>query len=160
MDIDERLAQALRQYSHLRRDIGRGIAHSVPDLAHHGGKDMLMWIDRLGGPNVTALAEAMGMTRGGASKGAAKLKAAGFIESYQLPDNRKEIYWRLTPKGEGALSRLHRAFEDLHAQEALYLATLEEGQKRAVLDFLEGFTKHLAGAWPSNPALETPEKEA
>ncbi len=46
--------------------------------------------------NVTKLAGAFYMTRSAMSKITKKLIAKGIIESYQKPDNKKEIYYRLT----------------------------------------------------------------
>ena len=43
-------------------------------------------------PNVTSLAEHMGMTRGGICKNIKKLTEAGLISSYQIDGNVKNIY--------------------------------------------------------------------
>ena len=50
-------------------------------------------------PNVTKLAEAFYVTNGAISKMAKKLIKKELIESYQKPDNKKEIYFRLTEHG-------------------------------------------------------------
>ncbi len=50
--------------------------------------------------NVTKLAESFYMTRGAISKIAKKLMQKGIIESYQKPENKKEIYFRLTEQGK------------------------------------------------------------
>lgn len=50
--------------------------------------------------NVTKLAAASYMTRGAISKLTKKLMNKGLIESYQQTDNKKEIYFRLTNKGQ------------------------------------------------------------
>ena len=59
--------------------------------------------------NVTKLAESFYVTRGAISKLTKKLIKKGIIESYQKPDNKKEIYFSLTwglcfPKIEICLS--------------------------------------------------------
>lgn len=58
------------------------------------------YIGRLELPNVTKVAEHMGMTRGAISKMTKKLLAKGLIEKYTLETNKKEIYFRLTNLGE------------------------------------------------------------
>ncbi|WP_217598169.1 MarR family transcriptional regulator, partial [Cohnella sp. GbtcB17] len=60
--------------------------------------------------SVTKLAERIYMTRSAISKIAKKLMEMGLIESYQKPENKKEIYFKLSEQGE-AVSRIH---EELH----------------------------------------------
>ena len=57
------------------------------------------FIGRLELPNVTKIAEHMGMTRGAISKMTKKLLAKGLIEKYTLETNKKEIYFKLTDQG-------------------------------------------------------------
>jgi len=49
--------------------------------------------------NVTKIAAKMRMTRGAISKINKKLLQRDLIESYQLPNNQKEIYYKLTAAG-------------------------------------------------------------
>ena len=49
--------------------------------------------------NVTKIAKKMCMTRGAISKINKKLLKRSLIESYQLPNNQKEIYYKLTDAG-------------------------------------------------------------
>lgn len=58
------------------------------------------FIGRLELPNVTKIAEHMGMTRGAISKMTKKLSTKGLIEKYTLETNKKEIYFRLTEQGQ------------------------------------------------------------
>ena len=62
--------------------------------------------------NVTKLAESFYMTRGAISKITKKLIQKGIIESYQKPDNKKEIYFRLTSQGK-VIYKIH---EELHKE--------------------------------------------
>ena len=65
--------------------------------------------------NVTKLAEVFSMTRGAISKLAKKLIAKGLIESYQKPENKKEIYYKLTESGWRIFDihdKLHTGFHD------------------------------------------------
>ena len=64
-------------------------------------------------PNVTKLAHHLYMTRGAASKIAKKLLKKNLVESYQIPQNKKEIYFRLTKEGQEINDRhesLHQKF--------------------------------------------------
>jgi len=65
--------------------------------------------------NVTKLAESFYMTRSAISKVTKKLIKKGYIESYQKTDNKKEIYFRLTPQGKEIYKihdELHKEFQD------------------------------------------------
>ena len=93
--------------------------------------------------NVTRLAESFYMTRGAISKLTKKLIRKGMIESYQKPDNKKEIYFRLTEQGK-AINKVH---EDLHEEfeerdKAVFEQVTEE-QFDIMLNFVEKYRKHL-----------------
>ena len=72
------------------------------------------FIGRLELPNVTKIAEHMGMTRGAISKMTKKLLAKGLIEKYTLETNKKEIYFKLTDQGKVLFeehAKRHRMWE-------------------------------------------------
>jgi DNA-binding MarR family transcriptional regulator len=65
--------------------------------------------------NVTALSEKMNVTKGTVSKISSKLLEMDFIRKTQLSDNKKEIYFCLTPKGKKIFhihARLHQEVAD------------------------------------------------
>ncbi len=93
--------------------------------------------------NVTKLAESLYMTRGAISKMTKKLIEKGIIESYQKPDNKKEIYFRLTEKGQ----RIYKVHEELHKEfqerdKAVFEQVTEE-QFDSMLSFVENYSNHL-----------------
>ncbi|WP_407309712.1 MarR family transcriptional regulator [Desulfosporosinus sp. SB140] len=93
--------------------------------------------------NVTKLAESFYMTRGAISKLSKKLIKKGLIESYQKPDNKKEIYFRLTPQGK-VINKVH---EELHKEfqerdKAVFEQVTEE-QFDSMLSFVEKYSRHL-----------------
>jgi DNA-binding MarR family transcriptional regulator len=72
-----------------------------------------------------------------------KLIEKGIIESYQKPDNKKEIYFRLTEQGQ----RINKVHEELHKEfqerdKAVFEQVTEE-QFDSMLSFLENFSRHL-----------------
>ena len=94
-------------------------------------------------PNVTKLADSFYVTRGAISKISKKLIKKGLIESYQKPDNRKEIYFRLTGQGE-VISKVH---DELHKEfqerdKAVFEQVTEE-QLDIMLSFAEKYSRHL-----------------
>jgi len=64
--------------------------------------------------NVTSIAQHIGVTKSAISKITGKLLKKGLIERYQLADNQKEVFFRLTSGGESVFSfheRFHRRLE-------------------------------------------------
>ena len=93
--------------------------------------------------NVTKLAEAFYMTRGAISKMTKKLITKGVIESYQKPDNKKEIYFRLTEKGQSIYQiheQLHKAYQD--RDKAVFEQVTDE-QIDSMLGLMDKYSRHL-----------------
>ncbi|WP_251551600.1 MarR family transcriptional regulator [Neobacillus muris] len=93
--------------------------------------------------NVTKLAESLYMTRGAISKLTKKLIKKGLIDSYQKPDNQKEIYFRLTDQGK-VIYKIH---EELHKEfqerdKAIFEQVTGE-QFDWMLSFVEKYSRHL-----------------
>ena len=83
------------------------------------------------------------MTRGAISKLTKKLIKKGIIESYQKPDNKKEIYFRLTSEGK-VINKVH---EELHKEfqerdKAVFEQVTDE-QFEIMLSFVEMYSRHL-----------------
>lgn len=93
--------------------------------------------------NVTKLAETFYMTRSAMSKITKKLIEKGIIESYQKPENKKEIYYRLTGKGD-AINQVH---EELHKEfeerDKVVFEQVSEEQLDIMIHFAESFNQHL-----------------
>lgn len=93
--------------------------------------------------NVTKLADAFYMTRGAMSKVTKKLIKKGYIESYQKPDNKKEIYYRLTEQGED----IYRIHEGLHNEfqerDKKIFDQVSDEQFDGMLRFIEKYSAHL-----------------
>ncbi|WP_234122610.1 MarR family winged helix-turn-helix transcriptional regulator [Clostridium hydrogenum] len=93
--------------------------------------------------NVTKLAEAFYMTRSAISKITKKLIEKGFIESYQKPDNKKEIYFRLTEQGK-AINKVHeKLHKEFQERDRAIFEQVTEEQFDSMLRFLEKYSRHL-----------------
>jgi len=93
--------------------------------------------------NVTKLAESFYMTRGAISKMTKKLVKRGIIESYQKPDNRKEIYFRLTKQGKEIYKlheKLHKEFQE---RDKVVFEHVTEEEIDSMLDFVKKYNNHL-----------------
>ncbi|MGG5318414.1 MarR family transcriptional regulator [Enterococcus sp. AZ072] len=94
-------------------------------------------------PNVTQLAEGMYMTRGAISKLTKKMVKKGLIESYQKPDNKKEIYFDLTEQGKRVFQiheALHNEFQN---RDKVVFDQLTEEQFTGMLHFIDSYNEHL-----------------
>ena len=93
--------------------------------------------------NVTKLAESFYITRSAASKITQKLIKKGLIKSYQKPENKKEIYFRLTDQGK-AICKIH---EELHKEfqerDKIIFDQITEEQFDSMLSFAEKYNRHL-----------------
>lgn len=94
-------------------------------------------------PNVTKLAEAFYMTRGAMSKLTKKLIQKGLIETYQNPENKKEIYYKLTAQGKAVFNiheGLHQEFQE--RDKAVFEQVTEE-QWENILLIMDRYSQHL-----------------
>lgn len=93
--------------------------------------------------NVTQLAESLYMTTGAASKITKKLIDKGLIESYRKPENKKEIYFRLTEQGRAVYTiheELHKEFQE---RDKAVFGQVSAEQYDSMLQFIEQYSKHL-----------------
>ncbi|AFA50168.1 MarR family transcriptional regulator [Acetobacterium woodii] len=93
--------------------------------------------------NVTKLAESFDMTRGAISKLSKKLVKKGLIESYQKPENKKEVYFELTEQGKAIYTiheKMHREFKN---RDQPFFDQVTEEQLDVILSFAEKYNAHL-----------------
>ena len=94
-------------------------------------------------PNVTKLAESFYVTRGAISKITKKLIKKGLIESYQKPDNKKEIYFRLTSQGK-AINQVHeKLHQEFQERDKAVFEQVTEEQFDIMLSVVEKYSRHL-----------------
>ena len=94
-------------------------------------------------PKVTELAESYHMTTGGATKLTKKLVQKGLIESYQKPQNKKEVYFRLTNQGQ-EIFRIHQKLhEEFQKRDDIIFEQVAEEDYDQMLKFVEMYGTHL-----------------
>lgn len=96
-------------------------------------------VDRIGTishANVTKLANAMDMTRGAISKISKKLLSKGLIESFQRPENNKEIYFRLTGRGQEVFCEHQKCHSQAIREKTAILETYSESEQAIIVRFL------------------------
>ena len=101
------------------------------------------YIGRNADSNLTKFAEAFYMTRGAVSKITRKLTDKGLVESYQKPDNRKEIYFRLTRQGK-QIDKIHKGLhKEFGERDKAVFAQLSGKQLDDMLGFIGKYKRHL-----------------
>ncbi|MCR4432143.1 MAG: MarR family transcriptional regulator [Tepidanaerobacteraceae bacterium] len=101
------------------------------------------YIGKNADPNVTKLAEYFYMTRSAMSKTAKKLIKKGIIESYQKPDNQKEIYFRLTEKGKEIYNIHEELHKEIQERDKAVFEQITEEQLDSMLSFIDNYSRHL-----------------
>lgn len=96
-------------------------------------------------PNVTKLAQIFYLTRSATSKITKKLMEKGCINSYRRPENKKEIYFRLTEKGQEIFAIHEELHKEFRERDHAVFAQVTEAQFEGMLDFLERYSRHLDG---------------
>ena len=103
----------------------------------------LEYIGRNANSNVTKLAQSFYVTRGAVSKMTKKLIKKGLIESYQKPDNKKEIYFKLTEQGK-VISKTHdELHKEFQERDKAVFEQITGEQFNAMLSFVEQYNRHL-----------------
>ena len=82
-------------------------------------------IQELNEPNVRRLTEALFMTRGAVSKLTKRLEQRGLIESYKNPDNKKEVYFRLTEAVQKSIKYMKTYIRNFNVETKKCLTTLQ-----------------------------------
>jgi DNA-binding MarR family transcriptional regulator len=96
-------------------------------------------IDRIGSiekPNVTKVAKELGLTRGAISKISKKLLDKLLIESYQDPNNRKEIYFRLTRNGKDIFRKHQSIHKEVRNEWLSLFERYSDFEQAVILRFL------------------------
>ena len=117
------------------------------DAFRHGGEDCfddlnltevhcIHWIGMLDHANVTKVSNEMGMTRGAISKISKKLLQKNLIESYQEPENNKNIYFRVAEGGK-RIFETHKIRHERKFGEKVNIAKkYDEDEQAVILRFL------------------------
>lgn len=100
-------------------------------------------IEKIHDANVTKLSKAFRVTRGAISKLTKKLIKAGTIEPYQKPENKKEIYYKLTKFGMDIYLKHERLHQNRIDRDSLLFSKLSEGEKDSLINIFKKIDTHL-----------------
>ena len=108
-------------------------------------KHCIDYIGRLELPNVTKIAEHMGMTRGAISKMTKKLLTKGLIEKYTLESNKKEVYFKLTDLGKTLFEEHAKRHKRWEKRDMEFLSHYSTEDVKTVYRFMKEFNHYLEG---------------
>ncbi len=94
-------------------------------------------------PNAAKISRSLNITRGGISKMLKKLICKEAIEAYELEENKKEIYYRLTETGLKiflAHEKMHKAWNDKDKE---FFKQYSEQEAKLIMDFVRKYSEHL-----------------
>ena len=89
------------------------------------------------GASATALAEALGVTRGAVTQWGNRLEGMGMIRRLPVEGNRKTKRIVLTPLGNTVRSERARAHQQANEEMCGFLSGLKPRQRDAIMDFLK-----------------------
>lgn len=93
--------------------------------------------------NATRLADFFFMTTGATCKLTKRLLAKDYLERYQKQDNRKEVYFRLSEKGNILYSTLSDLRQTLRHRDAPITETMTEDEYNVIFHFVLRYDDHL-----------------
>jgi DNA-binding MarR family transcriptional regulator len=110
---------------------------------YHSEVHLLDNIKEHEGAKVSELAGFMNMTNGAVSQTAKKLLDKGLVEDYKLPENRKEVFFRLTPLGEKVYKGHKKHHEKMNGGFYDYLNGLSEKNIQVICNFLDAMIQSI-----------------
>lgn len=101
-------------------------------------------IERVDDANVTKLSKALKMTKGTISKIAKSLINKNAIEIYQKPENKKEIYYKLTEIGRNIYFEHEKMHKKRIERDSIIFNKLSEVEKNNLANILNKVYEQLA----------------
>ncbi|REK76847.1 MarR family transcriptional regulator [Paenibacillus paeoniae] len=93
--------------------------------------------------NSTGIAEMMNLSKASITKIGAKLLEEGFVKRTQMNDNKKEIYFRLSPQGK-KIFELHERLHKLEAERFYrFLDKYSDEELKVIHTFLQDTSTHI-----------------
>ncbi|MFP4976721.1 MarR family transcriptional regulator [Paenibacillus sp. CN-4] len=116
----------------------------VPGMVlHYSEIHMIEAIGRNPDCKLTDISNILSITKGTASKTITRLADKGLVSRYQLEDNKKEVYFRLTELGQQAFDG-HYAFHELRSSDIdREFDTYTPEQQQLILDCIQRYTEEL-----------------
>jgi DNA-binding MarR family transcriptional regulator len=119
-------------------DYGEGLSLFYAEI------QLIMVIKANEGANAGSLARIMRVTSGAVSQIAGKLLKKELIESYRLPENRKEVFFRLTESGKKVVRAHQKHINKTGAAFMDFIDGLNQKELQKICDFLDIWGQSVA----------------
>jgi len=134
LSIAEKINKAmtlLNNEKKIARDYGIGF------LLNHAEVHLLDIINDRPDENTSQLALRNGITKGAVAQITKKLMEKELITAFQIPENKKEVYFKLTKLGKKAVAGHTQHHDKLSAGLRKYFETLNDKDMQTILTFLD-----------------------
>lgn len=101
-------------------------------------------IAKIEDPNVTKLSKIFHMTRGAISKIIKKLIDRGAVDIYRRPENKKEIYYKLTKNGMSIFFEHEEMHRSRIERDKIIFSKLSEDEKKSLVNILNKVYEQLS----------------
>ena len=100
------------------------------------------FIGKLKDPNVTKLSNALNLTRGGVSRLIKRLIAQSAVKTYTNNENKKEIYYSLTPLGKKVFTAHAHLHNTCHKYDSQFFKQFTQNEQEIALRFIRKYIEH------------------
>jgi len=154
MDTSRELLELFLQYANNDAELTRRNNRMELMGYDHSELNCIDCIGTMDAPNVTAIAARMHMTRGGISKIIRKLQDKQLIDCYQLPENRKKIFYTLTDAGKTLLESHRERHKKWELVKRRFFDSLSEEERKSAIVFMRRFNEYLNDCLQEKSVLE------
>lgn len=95
-------------------------------------------------PNVTEIAKELKMTRGAISKITKKLISKGLIESFEIPENKQKVFFKLTDTGKVLYSEHDKRHNEWEERDLQFMNKFSTEQLETISLFMTSYNTYLA----------------
>jgi DNA-binding MarR family transcriptional regulator len=134
LTVAEKINKVVTMFSNekkIARDYGTGFP------LNHAEVHLLDIINEHPDENTSQLAARNGITKGAIAQITKKLLEKELITTFQIPDNRKEVYFELTKSGKKAVSGHNRHHKRLNSGLTKYFEILSDKDMQTIVTFLD-----------------------
>ena len=100
--------------------------------------------------NSTIISQGMKITKGGISKINARLLKKGLIEAHQLKDNRKEVFYQLTPAGKKIFALHQKVHQSAQDKITKAIAAYSPQEQQIIKSFLQNMISLFGNDLPED----------
>lgn len=138
-----RLLKLFSEYMEKQEVLSQLTQHEKLDGLSYSEMHTIAAIGDLEAPNVTKISKQLNMTRGAISKIIKRLIKEQLVEAYTREENRKEIYYRLSDKGQFFYLDHQKRHQMWEERDQTFLNRFSEEELGRIETFMGAFNEYL-----------------